>query len=384
MAAPKDREQHLPLTGEITESQISDESTQLPGSFQSFQRRAPPIRHRPGYARVPSVSFVDEREGQKAELSDHGNTQFSGAAAGGRGLGIALPEHSVKTEAIVTHPIQETSATEDVKATPDQSTPGSARPLMSPPSTGGLSGSTIYDSPYSAFDTSYASAKLPAKQSHVSLQSINQPSIYANSEAGLLSVKSRYEAFAPEHHCRSTDGVRHPRLSCLSITILAFSVYSTVMSGLFLVVAFCGPRYGRTIRTDGSLTISGATILTNFLAKTIELTFVTVTVAFLGQALARRAHDKRIVDGISLAEINMRSWILQPGTLVTHWESVKYAGVTLLGVVSLLATISAMLYVTAAGALVGPQLKFNKPDNRSMQGTHTSLSHHPTVTVQIC
>ena len=245
---------------------------------------------------------------------------------------------------------------------------------MSPPSTGGMSGSTKYDSPYNDWDTSYSSSKLPAKQSHVSLQSSVQPSIYANSEAGLLSIRSRYEAFAPQHQCVSATGFKRPRLNWISITILVFAVYSTVMSALFLVVAVRGPRYGRMIRTNSILTISGATVLTTFFAKTIELTFVTVIVALLGQALARRAHDKKTEHGITLAEISMRSWILQPGTLVTHWESVRYAGVTLLGFVSLLAAILALLYVTAANALVQPQLKFNRPQHYLMQGIRPTIS----------
>jgi hypothetical protein len=145
------------------------------------------------------------------------------------------------------------------------------------------------------------------------------------------------------------------------------------MSALFLIVAIREPRYGRMIRTNGVLTISGATVLTTFFAKTIELTFVTVIVALLGQALARRAHDKKKEHGITLAEINMRSWILQPGTLLTHWESVRYAGVTVLGFISLLAAILALLYVTAANALVQPQLKFNRPQHYLMQGRRPDI-----------
>jgi hypothetical protein len=369
MAASSDREQRRQLTGDVNESKPPDGFSPLPGSFQSFTKKAPAVRNRPGYARVPSVSFVDARDGQQGEVLDHGTLQASSTAVGGRGLGIALPEHSLKAETIITQSVLDTGAAKDAKAIPEQSTSGLARPLMSPPSTGGLSGSTIYDSPFDVSDTSYASAKLPPKQSHVSLQSLNQPSIYANSEAGLLSVRSRYDTFVPDRHCKSVDGIRRPKLSCMPIAILTFAVYSTAMSALFLVVAFYEPRYGPMICTDCKLTIANATILTTFFAKTIELTFVTVIVAFLGQALARRAYDKRIENGITLAEINMRSWILQPGTLFTHWESVRYAGVTVLGIIALLATILAMLYVTAAQALVGPQLKSNESGNRSMQGS---------------
>ena len=258
---------------------------------------------------------------------------------------------------------------------PGQATPGSAKPLLSPPSTGYLSGTTNYDSPYSGFDTTYKGVADPAKQSHTSYQSLQQPSIYANSEAGLLPTGSRYDAYLPEHQRQHATTIKGRRLTWLSITIFVLAVYSTAMSALFFVVGAKGPRYGRRIRTGGQLTISGATVLTTFFAKTIELSFVTVIVALLGQALARRAYDKKTQNGITLAEIGMRSWILQPGTMITHYEGVRYAGVTVLGGISLLSAILAMLYVTAANALVQPQLKFDNPPPQLMQGKSCSQSN---------
>jgi hypothetical protein len=373
MPYPQAQEQQQPLTSDINPTALPETSSTPPSSFHLFQQKAPALRNRPGYARVPSVSFVDERHDQQAAMPDHEHSLESrDGPASSRGLGIALPSQHANMESAITQPLRKHGAPSEIFIA-DPSTPGSAKPLMSPPSTGGFSGSTKYDSPYSDWDTSYASAKLPSKQSHVSLQSSVQPSIYANSEAGLLSIRSRYDSFAPHHQCVSTTNFKRPRLNWISITIMVFAIYSTVMSALFLVVAVRGPRYGRMIRTDGVLTISGATVLTTFFAKTIELTFVTVIVALLGQALARRAHDKKAEYGITLAEINMRSWILQPGTLFTHWESVRYAGVTLLGFVSLLAAILALLYVTAANALVQPQLKFNHPQRYVMQGTGLNI-----------
>jgi hypothetical protein len=354
MAIPNEQEQSQPLTGS---NDLLSQTSAQPDTFLRFQQRAPATRFRPGYARVPSVSFVDEHESQGAELANRANIQRPGMMASGNGLGIALPESLAETETTITHFDQKYDHTSNIMASPEQVTPGSAKPLISPPSTAGLSGTTQYDSPFTGFDTRYKSTHNLAKQSHTSLQSTHQPSIYANSEAGLLSVRSRYDSFAPEHHCQSVTHIKGKRLSWLSLTILVLAVYSTVMA-----------RYGRNIRTGGRITISGATVLTTFFAKTIELSFVTVIVALLGQALARRAHDKKADSGITLAELGMRSWILQPGTLITHWEGVRYAGVTVLGVLSLLSAILAMLYVTAANALVQPQLKFNNPELKPMQG----------------
>lgn len=54
---------------------------------------------------------------------------------------------------------------------------------------------------------------------------------------------------------------------------------------------------------------------------------------------------------MTLAEMSMRSWIMQPGTMLTHWETVRYAAVSFLGLVSLLAAVMAMLYTSASDAL---------------------------------
>lgn len=240
--------------------------------------------------------------------------------------------------------------------------------MASPPSTGGLSGSTRADTSFGEFDTSYKGAK--HKDSRTSLQSTLPPSLYARSDAGLLSVKSRYEDFEPQHNCQSAREVKHRRLgNYVSITILTLAVFSTAFSAVFLVIALYSPFYGRKIRSSGGqFTPASAAFLTSLFARLIELSFVTVVVAFIGQALARRAFKLETVRGITLAELSMRTWIMQPGTLFTQWESVKYAGITFLGATSLLAALFALLYTTAATALVQPQLKFPDWQPQVMQG----------------
>jgi hypothetical protein len=228
MAYPQDQEQQQPLTSQSNLTSVPEDLSTQPSSFHEFQKRAPALRNRPGYARVPSVSFADERNGQQAEVLNHEPPLESRDRASSHGLGIALPLQHASVESINIQPVRKHGPPGEIFTAPDPSTPGSAKPLMSPPSTGGLSGSTKYDSPYSDWDTSYTSTKLPAKQSHVSLQSSVQPSIYANSEAGLLSIRSRYDSFAPQHQCVSTTNFKRPRLNWLSITILVFAVYSTL------------------------------------------------------------------------------------------------------------------------------------------------------------
>ena len=165
----------------------------------------------------------------------------------------------------------------------------------------------------------------------------------------LTDITGRY----PDDANAYRKQIYFPRRHWLYIVLVLLSVYSTIFSGIYLFLALIGPRYGRSVRTGGRLDSSGASILTQIIAKSIEMSFVTVMVAFLGQILSRKAFKSKTGQplGITLAEMNMRVWIMQPGLMVTRWESVRYAIVTVLGVVALVSAIVAMLYTTAADAL---------------------------------
>ncbi|CAO2655079.1 Nn.00g118120.m01.CDS01 [Neocucurbitaria sp. VM-36] len=178
-----------------------------------------------------------------------------------------------------------------------------------------------------------------------------------------------------------TQGSLQSRRNGLSIGIFLTSLYSTLLSGLFVVVAILQPQYGFIISKRGSFSPSSATLLTTFMAKTIELSFVMVVLVFLGQTLSRKAIRQQ---GISLANVTMRSWILQPGTLFTQWYSVRYAAFSLLGFLSIFAAILSLLYTTAAGALVQPQLRL-APRQQMTFGAevHTDFAN-VSVAEQIC
>lgn len=150
--------------------------------------------------------------------------------------------------------------------------------------------------------------------------------------------------------CPSRRNVIRRRMSWLSISILVLAFYSTAFSGVYLVAAFLKPRFGAGIGTSGGMAPSTATLLSAFFAKTIELSFVTVFVAFLGQVLSRRSLTNKAY-GVTISEMSMRGWIMQPGTLITHWENVKHAGLSFLGMISLTAALMALLYTTAAESL---------------------------------
>ena len=106
--------------------------------------------------------------------------------------------------------------------------------------------------------------------------------------------------------CPSTHDIHSSRQSWLSISILMLSIYSTIFSGIWLMLAIVQPRYGRTIHSGGSLTPSTASTLFALFAKTIELSFVTVFVTFLGQVLSRRSIVKAS-RGVTIPELTMRT-----------------------------------------------------------------------------
>jgi hypothetical protein len=104
-----------------------------------------------------------------------------------------------------------------------------------------------------------------------------------------------------------TKGLLKPQRNAHSITLLLTSLYSSLGSMLFFVVALLQPKYGHVISSRGRFSPSSAALLTAFIAKTIELSFVVVCLAFIGQVLSRRAIEQR---GVTLAGVSMRNWIL--------------------------------------------------------------------------
>ncbi|KAJ6036250.1 hypothetical protein N7540_000529 [Penicillium herquei] len=162
---------------------------------------------------------------------------------------------------------------------------------------------------------------------------------------------------APKHlpNCPSRSTVLQRRFGWVPISMFILALYATIFSGIYLVIAFVKPRWS-SVGTGKSMNSSTANLLCAFFAKTIELSYVTICVAFLGQVLSRRAltKDSR---GITISDMSMRSWIMQPGSMFVRWETVRYSAMTFLGLIALISTIVAMLYTTAAEALVSPKLQ---------------------------
>ena len=264
-----------------------------------------------------------------------------------------------------------------------QTTPDSAQHPVSPPSTGGLSGSTQagqspanFFSPDTSKPFSRHSTAYSASTAHQSLREDSEASLLRKHHSA--SLHSAYGDFAAHHKCESVNGVKGSRRNWVSVITIFLALYSTILSGMFVIVALIGPRW-EMIGTHGRLNPSSAALITTILAKTIEMSFVTVIIAMIGQDLSRRASSTRRRSGITLAELNMRSWIMQPGTMISRWESVQYAVMSFLGFVSVLAAIFAMLYTPACSALVQPQLRNSSWEQKNMSGlvlTKFANEHH--------
>lgn len=179
--------------------------------------------------------------------------------------------------------------------------------------------------------------------------------------------------FRPEKDCPTRREAFSSRFTWLNGTIVLICSVSTTLSAVFAVLALKGQRYGDYIGNNptAKISISTAILWTSVVAKTIELTFVTGFVAFLGQAISRKAFKDRDSNGrgVTLSELNLWRWVVQPGTLVTQSEIVRYAGLSSLGTLTLLSTILSTLYVTAATALVQPVAKQSDWHSKVMVGS---------------
>jgi hypothetical protein len=175
---------------------------------------------------------------------------------------------------------------------------------------------------------------------------------------GAPSIKSAYDNdFRPTHECPTAKDFYQSRFTWLNMSVIIICLFSCVFSGIFLGLAIREPFWGKRITSNGPLTPANAILLTTIFAKLIELSFVTSFVAFLGQVLSRRAFRKEGGRGVTLSELSMWRWIVQPGTLIMHPESARYAGLSVLGILSLISAILATLYSSASTALVQPTLR---------------------------
>ena len=191
-------------------------------------------------------------------------------------------------------------------------TPESARRLLTTPSTATFSTTSPSRNDEALNDLERGhSPSLYSTKGYISwLHSPSQKHLLSHDQNG---VQSDEHAFLQGHLCSNSRTFKQSMFHWPANGILALCITSTALSCLFLLVAIRGPRYGERVGTHGWLTASSAAFLTSFLAKVIEVSFVTIVVAYVGQKLARKAYSSETGDGVTFAEISMRHWAVQPG-----------------------------------------------------------------------
>ncbi|KFA50027.1 hypothetical protein S40293_06833 [Stachybotrys chartarum IBT 40293] len=185
------------------------------------------------------------------------------------------------------------------------------------------------------------------------------------------------------HYCSSKTDIFTHRSSWLSVIIFILSIYSTAGSGIWLVAAVIQPSWGHQISSRQGLDPSSARLIAALIAKTIEISFVTVFVTCIGQILTRRAFLRKS-RGMTLAEMTVRNWVLQPGSLITHFENLQYAGVTFLGALALTATVAATFYTTASEAMVAPKLKLGDWVHHELSGNVRTSYGNVHYALDVC
>ncbi|KAH8654566.1 hypothetical protein BGZ60DRAFT_568372 [Tricladium varicosporioides] len=150
-----------------------------------------------------------------------------------------------------------------------------------------------------------------------------------------------------------------------SIANLLLAIYATLFSTISLAIAIWQPRYGKWISPTGHLKPSTADLLFSLLAKSIEIASAGLYISFLGQFLTRRSLQSR---GISLADIALREWLIQPGFAIWNWGNLKNASTTVLGFASLLAAIAIYFFTAASNSLVSPHIALGKWETTQFLG----------------
>lgn len=133
--------------------------------------------------------------------------------------------------------------------------------------------------------------------------------------------------------------------------LLTLSIYTTAFSGLWLTLAIKRQPWGKIIGTRGIITQPNVSFFFPLVAKSIEVSFATVFVAFLGQSLSQKASRRRQSEGISIAEMSMRTWVVQPASLIMGCLSLGHTILSRLSIATLGAALLAMLYTTASDVL---------------------------------
>ena len=158
------------------------------------------------------------------------------------------------------------------------------------------------------------------------------------------------EDVIPSFDFTATKGIQKSRKDLISIAILGLSFYSTIMSGSWFAIAVYRPHWGYLVSSHGPIRPDNASLISTLFAKSIEISLGTAFVAFLGQKLSHRAffNPSR---GISIAEMSMRAWVVQPGSMISHFSILRNGILSWLGLATFFVAWLALLYTSASDAL---------------------------------
>lgn len=235
--------------------------------------------HRAGYRRIGSLA---------EELNSYGETPaHQDTLEEGYGLGIK----NVDTQK------RESLSSKAVGSTSSPSTPGATESLLSP-KLAKLSGKV-----HPPAEARYEAVEGDGAYTHPSLSQYQPYSPDSDRERlHTRNASGNTMSYEREFNCTTKRPFKAGRGSWLAVSIMILSIYSTIFSGIWLMIAIKKPRYGHTITTAGKLSPNIATTLCAAFAKSIELSFVTVFIAFLGQLLSTRALGKQ-KKGVTIAEM---------------------------------------------------------------------------------
>lgn len=205
---------------------------------------------------------------------------------------------------------------------------------------------------------------------------VNDPLPTSTQEHASTHGDSSSSTTVPVNSPPTNQNILRPKFGPGAVAMLLLAIYSAALSGVWFVVAIIQPRWGFKISTTHGLSPSNAATLTALLGKTIEIASITVFISCIGQALTRRAAAEKST-GITLADITIRNWIIQPGSIFTHHHTLAIAGRTILGALALLGLVVTILYTTASQALVSPKLKYGQWESREMTApVHSFYGNH--------
>jgi hypothetical protein len=329
-----------------------------------FTHTSPPTSppaSRPGFFKTPPSPIHEEGDEEQ-----HGSHGFRRPDDRGLGIGVSIATtqtaRRVSIQSIPPRVVGFSPRSPTIKSPASPSPPGSSNPFADSFPRDSSAGNTPdlareRFSPRDHVGTFEDFRRDVLKNARQSSTSINDYQQYIDESdtqrlRGPPSIKSAYaNDFHPTHECPTTRDFYQSRFTWLNMSIIIICIFSCVFSGIFLGLAIREPFWGKRITSHGPLTPANAILLTTVFAKLIEISFVTSFVAFLGQVLSRRAFMKHNGRGVTLSELSMWRWIVQPGTLITHPHSARYAGLSFLGILSLVSALLATLYSSASTAL---------------------------------